>query len=118
MKIILVSPLIRALQTAYLIFKHHLDFNRLKIIICPDLREQLASSQDIPDSIFETIEEYEELIPGLDVSLLTSVEDLWFLDSMSGDFKATYEKEKASQKDKSYKEVMLYMLGMSVKNKE
>ena len=37
---------------------------------------------------------------------------------MSGDFRDKYKKEKESQKDKSYKEVILNMLNLNNKNKE
>jgi len=43
-----VSPLRRALQTAYLLFKDHPNFNNIEVIIDPNIRETLGSPCSIP----------------------------------------------------------------------
>ena len=46
--VILVSPLRRSLQTAYLIFKDHPNFKDILVIVDPHLREQMLSASDVP----------------------------------------------------------------------
>ena len=69
-KVILVSPLKRALETAYLIFKDHLNFKNIKVIVDPNLREILKNSWDIPNSIHDTVAHFKKLFPCFDYSLL------------------------------------------------
>ena len=47
---VLVSPLRRALETAYLLFKDTNYFNSLKFVIVPILREQIYSVAEIPQN--------------------------------------------------------------------
>ena len=49
-KTVFVSPLRRALQTAYLVFKDHPNFKNIKFIMHPDLREVAHTVCDVPDS--------------------------------------------------------------------
>jgi len=39
LQLIIVSPLHRALETAYLIFKDHPNFKKIKVVVDPNLRE-------------------------------------------------------------------------------
>ena len=82
LRILLVSPLKRTLQTAYLIFKNHPNFQNIKVILVPDLRDKLHSPCDIPGPIEEIIGEFDKLFPNFDYSLI-NMEDpdrhLWFL---------------------------------------
>ena len=48
LEMIVVSPLVRALETAYLIFKDHPNFENVIVVLDPDLRETLHSACDIP----------------------------------------------------------------------
>ena len=49
---------------------------------------------------------------------MPSIEDLWFLDSMNEEFKKKYKKDKDSQQDKSYQEIISNMVNINTKNKE
>lgn len=69
---VFVSPLRRALQTAYLLFKDHAQFSSIQFIVHPMLRENTHTVCDIPESIENVIAEYSELIPHLDFSLIGS----------------------------------------------
>jgi len=67
---VFVSPLKRAVQTAYNLFKNHPDFESIKFIILPSLREIMNHSSGIPGNIETTIEELKKFIPQLDHSEL------------------------------------------------
>ncbi|CAI2372015.1 unnamed protein product [Moneuplotes crassus] len=86
---IFVSPLRRALMTAYYVYKDHPDFASIKFILLPQLRESLNIISDIPSNINEVIEEFKELIPQLHIAELnTSLVDQrtsrehWFLNDL------------------------------------
>jgi phosphohistidine phosphatase SixA len=53
-KTVFISPLRRALETAYLLFKDHSEFNNIKFIVHPMLRENTHTVCDIPETI-ETV---------------------------------------------------------------
>lgn len=57
-KTVMVSPLRRALQTAYLLFKDHASFSEIKFIVHPMLRENTHTVCDIPESIETVKDEY------------------------------------------------------------
>ena len=87
LKVILISPLRRALQSAYFVFKDHPNFKNVKVILVPDLRESLQCTEDIPAPLDKTIETFNELFPNFDYSLLDydmskSNKDLWFLENL------------------------------------
>lgn len=68
---IFVSPMVRALQTAFLLFKDHPNFANIKVIIDPDLREHIQSSCDIPQAWPITLKEYSRLFKGeIDTKLM------------------------------------------------
>ena len=94
---IVVSPLRRTLQTAYHLFKDHPNFNNIKVVINPDVRETFGFSCDIPISIQNLKTEFFSLFPLLDTSLLDSLidktegqEDLWILESLEKDRKDAF----------------------------
>ncbi|CAI2366147.1 unnamed protein product [Moneuplotes crassus] len=64
---IFVSPLRRALMTAYYVYKDHPNFASIEFILLPQLRESLNIISDIPSNIDEVIEEFKELIPQLHI---------------------------------------------------
>ena len=47
LKLIIVSPLRRALQTAYLLFKDHPNFKDIEVIMDPNIRESFGCACDI-----------------------------------------------------------------------
>ena len=47
-EIVLVSPMVRALETAYHVFKNHPNFNNIEFIVVPKLKEWLGAVVDIP----------------------------------------------------------------------
>lgn len=69
-KTVFVSPLRRALQTAYLLFKDHSHFNRINFIVHPLLRENTHTVCDIPETLELVKTEYISKIPNLDFSLI------------------------------------------------
>jgi hypothetical protein len=72
---IFVSPLRRSLETAYHVYKDHSDFESIRFIILPSIRESLNTSSDIPSDIDSIISEFKEVFPRLDSSLLDDCED-------------------------------------------
>lgn len=85
----MVSPLRRTLETAYNVYKTHPNFDKIKFLVVPNLRECLNTSSDIPVHIEETIREFRELIPQLDFSLFDEFEDRphYFLEAMHAEVK-------------------------------
>lgn len=65
--LILVSPLVRALETAYYLFKDHPDKPVIKVV--PIMREHLHSVCDIPANILEIKEKFTSLYSNFDFSL-------------------------------------------------
>ena len=79
---IFVSPLRRALQTAYFLFKDHPRRKEIEVIMVPDLRDVLAGPWDIPNPIEKIVEDAKDMFYNLDTSLLDLASpdpDLWFL---------------------------------------
>ena len=72
---IMVSPLRRTLETAYNVYKTHPNFDKIKFLVVPALRECLNTTSDIPIHIEETIREFRDLIPQLDFSLFDEFEE-------------------------------------------
>lgn len=70
-----MSPLRRSLETAYNIYKAHPDFDRIRFIILPSIRESLNTSSDLPSDIDSIVSEYKEVFPRLDSSLLNDYKD-------------------------------------------
>ena len=70
-----ISPLRRAMQTAYHTFKEHPNFKSIRFIIVPLLREIMNLASGIPYSIDKVIEEFSLLFPILDTSLFDKYED-------------------------------------------
>lgn len=73
---VLVSPLRRAMETAYHVFKTHPSFDSMKFIVVPKLREAVDTTCDIPVSVIETIEEFKEKFKNLDDSLFKEYGDV------------------------------------------
>lgn len=55
LKYVLVSPMRRTLETAYLLFRNHSNYESIRFIVVPDLREGMAYSCDVPDSEPESV---------------------------------------------------------------
>ena len=72
---------------AYLMFKSHPKFSKIKFVVEPDLRPRLERPCDIPLPMKETMAEYGQLFGGqIDFSLLEKMantnrtwKELWFL---------------------------------------
>ena len=80
-EIVLVSPLIRTLQTAHCIFKAHPNFKNIRFILTPLAREIV----DIPASLAETIARFEPLFPNFDTSNFDGYRnpERWVLEHLS-----------------------------------
>ena len=65
---VFVSPMRRALQTAHLLFKDHPNFNRLRFVVHPLLRENMHTVCDIPERWDIVKAEFLAKIPHMDVS--------------------------------------------------
>lgn len=62
---IFVSPMRRALETAYLCLKDHPNFQQIKFIIHPDVREKLGGSDDVPSQDIQGLfAEYQQKFNG------------------------------------------------------
>ena len=84
MHTIFISPLRRALTTAYLLFREHPDFERINFVVEPLMRERMHTTCDIPANLEELLKEFKEKIPQLDVSAFDRYDDrkLWYLDDL------------------------------------
>ena len=61
---VVISPMRRTMQTASLLFGDHPDVSKIKFIVHPDLRENLACSCDIPNYNYnEVVEEFKDYLP-------------------------------------------------------
>ena len=49
--VVFVSPMDGTCQTAYEVFKNHPNFENIKFVLVPDLKEHLKCTCDIPGSI-------------------------------------------------------------------
>ena len=58
------------METAYLIFKDHKNFQNIKVLVVPNLREECDSLKGIPGDTGSILEEYRKLFPKFDTSLL------------------------------------------------
>ena len=75
-------------MTAYLLFKGHPNFDNIRFILDPDVKEHLHTACDVPRPIDETLEQFNKLIPqGLDMSWMESIlkktegnRNLWYLE--------------------------------------
>ena len=72
---VFVSPMRRALQTAYYTFKNHPNFDKIKFIIIPKARESINFASAIPTNIDSVVSHFRELIPNLDDSELDKYKD-------------------------------------------
>ena len=85
---VLVSPLRRTLQTTLNVFKNHPDFENIKFVLVPEMRESMNIVSDIPLNIDDLVREFREHIPHLDDSEIDKCKDRkhWFLDTLQQDF--------------------------------
>lgn len=66
---VFVSPMRRALQTAYLLFRDHPNFARIKFVAHPLLRENMHTVCDIPESLDLVKGEFAQKFPSLEILL-------------------------------------------------
>ncbi|CDW74856.1 UNKNOWN [Stylonychia lemnae] len=112
-KTVFISPLRRALQTAYLLFKEHPQFSKIHFVVHPLLRENTHTVCDIPESLESVKAEYLTKIPNLDFSLIgESLSDdqkkIWYFydyqEPVRSYLLSRYEQE---QETKDEKQIML-----------
>ena len=66
---VFVSPLRRALQTAYYVFKNHPNFEEITFVVLPKLKEGLKTWSDIPNNINDTFNEFSKKFKHFDTDL-------------------------------------------------
>jgi broad specificity phosphatase PhoE len=71
---VILSPLRRTLETAYRIFHNHRNFENIKFMLHPLLREQLHCSCDIPADINLVLKDFQPRFPHLDTSLMPRID--------------------------------------------
>ena len=99
----------RTLQTALEIFKVHPNFQQIKFICVPDLKEHLHCTCDIPGPIMPLIEEFGPQFPNFDYSFLDKVEgdkNLWFLDTLERGDEERIRRKILDQPEVSYDQHM------------
>lgn len=67
-----VSPMQRALLTAYHVFKDHPHFDSIRFIVWPPLREMLSSVWDVPGETKKLMAKFSRKLPNFDTSLMNS----------------------------------------------
>ena len=75
-EVVVVSPLRRAIETAYYVFKTHPNFENIKFILLPKLREALDTTCDIPNNILDTINEFKKKFINFDCSRIYKYPDI------------------------------------------
>lgn len=87
-KYVIVSPLRRALETAYYTFNTHPNFDSIQFILLPVLKEGLDTACDIPYNILDTIEEFKMKFKNFDTSELKKYIDAshFFFTDINQDF--------------------------------
>ena len=81
-------------------FKDHPNFNNLKVILEPDLREQLNSSCDVPGDIEAIIYDFSTLFQQVDLSRLQEPKNLWFLQNLEPEVRESFLKAIEDQSGK------------------
>ena len=65
----------RTLETAYHVYKKHPNFDKIRFILMPTIKESLNTSSDFPSDVDEIISEFKEFLPHLDCSLIDDYKD-------------------------------------------
>ena len=103
---VIVSPLHHALETAWLMFKFHPNFDKITFMLDPNLRECLDSPDCIPNSIHDLLKEFKPKFKNLDTSLLHLKDlrspDLWFLENSTRDDRHAYKREIRNERKTKY----------------
>ena len=72
---VMVSPMRRAIETAYHTFKSHPNFSSIKFILCPYMKEAIDTACDVPVNILDIVEEYKGKFENFDTSMLDLYKD-------------------------------------------
>lgn len=72
---VFMSPMRRAIQTAYYTFKDHPNLENIKFIVVPAWREFMNYASGVPSNIQETVKSFEGKLPNIDMSLFDEFED-------------------------------------------
>ena len=94
--VIIVSPLMRAMETAYLTFKDHPNFENVEVVIDPDLREYMGDPCGVPNPIKEVLAGFKDKFKNMDTSLLNLASpdcNYWFLENSSLRHKEIFMRE-------------------------
>ena len=98
LKVVLISPLFRTMQTAYNTFRHHPNFKNIKFIMVPDLRPNIDAVYNIPQQLVLTVNDFKKLLPNLSTELLSfhvpylnKLHDLWFIENMEPKLRYIYK---------------------------
>jgi hypothetical protein len=75
---VFVSPLRRAIETAFLLFSQSIQFPKIKFIVLPLLRENMHTICDVPVDFSTVVDEWAPKFPSnIDFSLVA--DNNWFL---------------------------------------
>ena len=98
---IFVSPMRRTLETAYHTYKTHPDFERIRFVLLPTVRESLNTSSDFPSDVDELITEFREVLPNLDTSLMEDYDDRkhYFIEDLQPDIRDKIKAELEEDED-------------------
>lgn len=70
LELVFVSPLRRALETAYFMFKDHPNFKTIKFVVHPHIREPITMPSDLPDDMEQIVNDYRPFFPNFDTRLV------------------------------------------------
>ena len=70
LEVVFVSPLRRALETAYFMFKDHPNFKTIQFVVHPHIREPISMPSDLPDDMEKVVNDYRPFFPNFDTRLV------------------------------------------------
>ena len=99
--LVLISPLLRTIQTAHLLLKNHPNKENIKYMIHPGVREHVFGYSEIPTDWGKLYtKEYSHLFPNLDVSLMKengAFNDLFYAQDFQPDLKSKFKGKTATE---------------------
>lgn len=89
------------MQTAAELFKGHPNIDKIKFIVHPLMKEHVYSLSDLPGDFSQTYEDFKDVFPNLDVSLMRNADGsfnkLYYLEHFSTWFPLTVTPESTDE---------------------